>query len=201
MMRLSAWLGALLGLQLLIAGALWWNAQTAAMPTSSSLLDLGGAEVTALTIADATDEVELIKTAAGWTLPALDNAAADADRISTLLERIEQLQVTWPVSRSAASHLRFAVTPAKFQRRMRVTGENGELATLYIGTSPGFRQAHARVADADAVYAIGLNTYDLPVEPAAWLQPLPAAEMPADESSTATPRIDNTPVKTPADAF
>ena len=43
------------------------------------------------------------------------------------------------------------------------------MQTLYLGTSPGFRQSHVRRAGEDEVYAVKLNSYELPSQHTSWL--------------------------------
>ena len=183
-----AWLGFLLGLQLLLAVAMWLSGLSGKAPANQRLLQFSGAQVTQLSIDDGTQAVELLKGSNGWELPALDNAPADGERIAALLAQLEALEVSWPISTSAASQQRFAVAADTFQRKVQLRDSTDVLATLYVGTSPGFRQAHVRVADADAVYATSLNTFDLPTQTDAWRQPAaPAAELPAAAVPTEAP--------------
>ena len=61
------------------------------------------------------------------------------------------------------------------------------MAELYLGTSPVFRKSHARQANNDVVYAMKLNTFDVPAENDYWLErTLLAFNDPAQISSDVT---------------
>jgi hypothetical protein len=77
--------------------------------------------------------------------------------------------VSWPVATSESSQARFEVTADAFQRRVNFGGISGELAVLYIGSSPGFRRVHARRDGADAVYSIDFGVHELPADRSEWL--------------------------------
>ncbi len=58
---------------------------------------------------------------------------------------------------------------ATFERRITLAAGDRSLATLYLGTSPGMRQVHARAADQDAIYSVDLATYEVPVKAEEWI--------------------------------
>lgn len=57
----------------------------------------------------------------------------------------------------------------KYQRHQQLLQDEQLVADLYVGTSPGFRKVHIRKVDDDAIYAVGLNSYEMPVKVSDWL--------------------------------
>ena len=56
-----------------------------------------------------------------------------------------------------------------FERRITLRGDDGELVTLIVGDSPGFRRLFARVAGEDAVYDLRLALTDLSADSDGWI--------------------------------
>ena len=53
---------------------------------------------------------------------------------------------------------------------LTVAASFGEVvADVYLGTSPGYQQVHARRADDEAVYSVGIANYQVPPEADDWL--------------------------------
>jgi len=102
-----------------------------------------------------------------WAMPG--GLPVDASRIESLSEVLERDRWTWPVASTSDAAKRFEVTDENFQRRLQLLAGEDEIATLYLGTSPGFRRIHAREADSEKIYAIKLAAYDLPLKQDDWL--------------------------------
>jgi hypothetical protein len=134
---------------------------------TAKLLDFEPAQVNALTFEDADGKTVSLRMVDGdWRIGELP---ADADRIGEVIESLVGGSASWPVATSESSQARFEVAEDAFQRRVRFAGESGELATLYLGSSPGFRRIHAREADADAIFSIDFAVHQLPVDGSDWL--------------------------------
>ena len=102
-----------------------------------------------------------------WTMPS--NLPVDASRIESLSGVFTSESATWPVASTSDAARRFEVTEDDFQRRIELLAGDDEVATLYLGTSPGFRRIHAREADSEKIYSIELATYDLPLDRDDWI--------------------------------
>jgi hypothetical protein len=126
--------------------------------------------VDALYIIDENDnEAVLVKTGGRWHLPELAGLPADTARIKGLLTAISSNEHGWAVARTAAARQRFQVANYHYRRRLTLIGQGEVLATIYLGTSPGFRKVHARNDNQDAIYSVALNTFDTPSANGAWL--------------------------------
>lgn len=163
------WLGGLLAVQLALAAGLFWSQQQAGKVAPEAPLMTAAAEaVDRILIEDNAQRVELLRTAAGWTLSGSD-LPADSAKIDTVLERLASTVTGWPVTTSDAAHGRFEVDRDGFQRHLQVSVGGSAVADVFLGTSPGFRTSHLRRAGEDAVYVVGLNTFDLPAGIDGWL--------------------------------
>ncbi|GAB6042958.1 DUF4340 domain-containing protein [Endothiovibrio diazotrophicus] len=113
-------------------------------------------------------KVELVRKGDGWQLPAVDGFPADGGRVDQLLDRLIALKGGSAVATSDGARERFRVDDQNFERRITLRHGDEALATLYLGTSPGMHLVHARSGENDAIYAVKLATYDVPVKRAAW---------------------------------
>ncbi len=115
------------------------------------------------------NETLLLKAGDRWLLPELEDMPADGAMVDKLLEAISNSTTDWPVASSIAARQRFQVANYYYQRRIRLLGQQQELATIFLGTSPGFRKVHVRNSDQDAIYSIAYNAFDAPGHSGAWL--------------------------------
>lgn len=110
--------------------------------------------------------VELRRGESGWTTAA--GFPADTDRIDRLLADLESLERRIAVATTEASAKRLKVAKSSFERHLRLTGDGETLAEFYVGSGAGAGRAHVRVAGQDAIYAVALGIYQLPVSIADW---------------------------------
>lgn len=106
-----------------------------------------------------------------WVLPELANMQADTDMVNRLLDIATEAAARWPVANTGSARQRFEVAQSLFQRRVSFIAEDGAQATILLGTSPGFRQIHARNAQHNEIYPIMFNAFEAPSSNAAWLAP------------------------------
>lgn len=93
---------------------------------------------------------------------------ADADRIDRLLADLQKLEGRIAVATTEASAKRLKVAQSSFERRLSLTQDGATVVELYVGSGAGAGRAHVRVAGQDAIYAVELGSYQLPVEIADW---------------------------------
>jgi hypothetical protein len=165
-------LATLLGIQLLFALGLQFTGTNLAATASNGnapLITIDKDKVDHFTIEgpDAA-KVILTKVEGNWQLPERHNFPADANKVKRLLGRLEGLKRGQPVTTTSGAHSRFKVTDDTFERRITLAAGGQTLARLYLGTSPGIRQVHARVDDQKPVYAVELETYDVPAAADGW---------------------------------
>lgn len=158
-------LAALLAVQLVLVGiALFAGGRDEA---GDAFLGLDPEAVTGLSISgDEADGVVLARTTEGWRVGELP---ADSDKITDVIDKLTGGTPSWPVATSEDSRTRFEVTAEKHQRRVDFEGEDGVLATVYLGTSPGYRRVHARRDGDDEVYSIDFAVHELPADTDDWL--------------------------------
>lgn len=170
-MKTAQILGIALVLQLLLAAGITWQ-QVAAGGSQAPqpLLDFATNQVDRIELDDASNKVVLVKDADGWTLPDLQELAANTQRVDKLLSDLDGLKTGWPVADTASSIERLEVDDDKYQRKLVLKdGDNDVLGEYYFGTSPGLRQTHGRRAGEDAVFALAINNFDMPADPNDWL--------------------------------
>lgn len=169
MKTLTAKLAILLAVQLAILAGLWLSqADTNQTSATQPLLSFDPARIDSLTVADSRQSVTLQKSAGHWQLAA-PSLSADGDKLNRQIDKLANLKTPWPVATSAASHARFKVSNDDFERRIELRSGEKTVATLLLGSSPGFRKVHARRPADDAVYAVELNSFDWPASEQGWL--------------------------------
>jgi len=161
-------LGALLALQLLVTAVVHRYGDDdagAALP----LLESGvAARADSLRVSDGDGaSARIARSDDGWPLAGSGLPVAPG-RVATLLAALEA-DPGWPVAQSRSARARFAVAEDAFERRLELLAGDDVLATVFLGTAPGFRQVHARAAGSDAIYSIDFNAYDAPADDSGWL--------------------------------
>lgn len=163
-------LGATLAAQLLLAGAISLsNFGNDASRSAEPWLTFATGDVDRIVITDASGSAILGKDGDSWQLSELQQLPANSGRITTLLDNLAKLTTRWPVAESESGRERFEVADEKFQRHLQLYDGDTLLGDYYFGTSPGFRQTHARRAGEDEVYALAFNNFDLPIDDNDWL--------------------------------
>ncbi|MCB1843874.1 MAG: DUF4340 domain-containing protein [Halioglobus sp.] len=136
---------------------------------STTLLDVAVTSVNEIRISDGLEnEVVLRREGEAWLLPELNDMPAEGERVAALLAALDSSGL-WPVADSPAARQRFQVADYRFQRRLELFAGEALQATVYLGTSPGFRKVHARNAQQGAIYSIPLSNFAAPVTSGAWL--------------------------------
>ena len=179
-------LGGTLFLQLVVASALYFS--HGAGSTGKAAVPLAvTSDVSKVVITDGKSTATLEKSGDKWQV---DKQAADNGKITSMLDTLGKITVHVPVASSASGRERFEVTEQKFQRHVTLFAGDKQVADLYFGTSPGFRQSHVRRASDNDVYAVAFNNYELGATTGDWVAPPPpAADKPAEANPT--PPADN----------
>ena len=160
-------LGGLLAVQALIVAGLLLAGSAGRGEAAEGLLPFEPAQAVSLAIATQDEEVALSRGDDGWELDG--GLPADDSKVGEVLEKLAGASAAWPVATSAATAERFEVTEDSFQRRLTIAREDGGTATLFLGSSPGYRRVHARAAGADEVYSIDFSNYEAPADAGQWL--------------------------------
>lgn len=163
-------LAGVLGAQILLAGVLLWQGTSPTVPVNEPLLTLDQQAIDRVEIASDEELVILQRAEERWQLA--NGLPVESTRIEGLLQQLTELRTGWPVANSTSAHERFEVSEGQFQRRLTLNSGDQSLAKLYLGSSPGFRQVHARKEGDDAVYALSFDLYQAPADPDSWIDPL-----------------------------
>jgi hypothetical protein len=129
-------------------------------PKAADSLVVAGPEATS---------VAVVRKGGRWILPDAAEAPASQVLVQSLLDKLAEARRGFPVATTASARKRFKVEEDNFERRLTLKEGGQELATVYLGSSPGLRKVHARLAGDEAIYAIALATYDLPLKADEWL--------------------------------
>ena len=170
MKRVITWLAAALAVQLLLSAVLFWPRENIGEEDAREpLMSFTPDSVDRLVISDSENSVLVARGDEGWRMPEYHKLPVDEARLTRAITDLPALPRGWPVANTASAAERFEVAEDAFQRRVEFYQGESELGSLYIGTSPGFRKVHARLAEGDSIYAVNYNSFDLPAKPAEWL--------------------------------
>lgn len=171
MKRVNYILLALLGVQLVVAAAIYWGeGETGNRPHHRALVTANSDSINRITLEGAAGaRIELRRVDGQWQLPDYYKLPIAKARLDGLLSRLQGIKLDWPVATTHGAQDRFEVAEDHFQRRLQLFQGDESIAELFIGTSPGLRQVHLRRKGEDAIFAVALNSYDLPLEPKEWL--------------------------------
>ncbi len=162
-------LAAFLGLQLVIAIAIFIvGNQSSSNFISETLIRFDSAQIDKIVISEADTEISLLQDDKQWRL-ASNGLLIAQEKLTGLLDKLAGLKTTWPVASTPSSHERFEVAENQYRRKITLLSDGNTVAELYLGTSPGFKKSHVRMANADEVYALALNSYDLSIAENDWL--------------------------------
>ena len=166
----TSWLFVLLGLQMTLTLIVFaYEKSTTGSLDAKPLITTEAQVIDELVISDKAGELRLNKTEGGWVIPALGGLAANEIKLTTVLSDLLNLKSDWPVASATGSRSRFEVSEDKFIRRVDLLSSNANVGRIYVGTSPGFKKSHVRLDGQKNIYSLALNAYDLPTEPADWL--------------------------------
>lgn len=164
-------LSALLVLQIVLAvGLLLGREDYRAFDPEEKLLSFDAGALDGIQIDGEGDQRLVLEKQDGlWQLPELSDFPADQASVAGLLERVAALEKGWPVATTTGAARRFKVAEAAFERRLTLSQGGETRATLFVGTSPGFRKVHVRVPDQDDIHAVEFSAFEAGVKPEDWI--------------------------------
>jgi hypothetical protein len=174
MSRLNQILIALVVVQLVLVGFVFWPRPASEAQGGSLLAEFDAEEVSALTIADAEgNQLALAKSGDGWVLPNKGDFPVDGEKVTPFLEKIAAVQADRLVTQTEGSHARLQVAPDEFNRRLELTLADGMTSELYVGSSAGAAATHVRTEGQPQVYLTGeLAAWDANPQVTAWVDTL-----------------------------
>lgn len=164
-------LGVVLLLQIVLAFMLFWQPQPGSSTgPAEKLLTFAPDQLTHIQINGPEKQSLLLeKTAQGWMLPGYYGLPVDETKRAEFVQKLLAMNWGWPISTTKSSIERFEVGVDHYQRHIQFKDGERVLGEVYLGTSPGFRKVHARVAGDQAVYAIPFNNYEASIEAKEWM--------------------------------
>lgn len=113
--------------------------------------------------------VELAKDGSQWGISAADGYPADQKKVSEFLTKIGKLKSRGAVVTRSVYHRKLEVSDDKYQRMATLTHDGKELK-FFLGTSPGFKNVHLRVAGKDDVVVVAdLTTWEVGDKASDWI--------------------------------
>ena len=114
--------------------------------------------------------IDLTRTEGKWRLSDQDEFPANQQQVAALLQQILTLKHAGAVADSDNAARRFKVANKTFERKVVLSQQNVDMATLYVGTSASMRETHIRLDGEAQVYLADLPVYRLPVTSKDWMQ-------------------------------
>ena len=154
-------------IQLALAAALYWP-ESKNDADASVIVDLPSDQINRITLRDAEGTETVIVRNSGPDAWVADELPVDVDRVNTLLNALTTQDPGYPIATSEAAIKRFRVGPDAFERELILESDAGE-DTVYLGSSPSFRNIHASRDGETRVFVLELNSYDAPAGIDQWL--------------------------------
>jgi hypothetical protein len=104
-----------------------------------------------------------------WLLPESGDFPASQANVKRLLDKLAALEKGWPVAKTRSAARRFAVDEEQFERKLTLLSDDDAQATLYVGTSPGFRKVYVRPGDENDIFAVDFNTWEAEAKDDDWI--------------------------------
>ena len=145
------------------------RAEHGAFQSQEKLLATDPAAADAVVIEGEEARIRLTRDDGVWRLPESHGFPASGSKVEQVMAELAALQKGWPVATSADAAQRFKVASQAFERKIVFQQGDSEVATLYMGTSPGFRKIHARLEGENEIYAVPFSAYQAGVEAGDWL--------------------------------
>ncbi len=163
-------LSGLLAVQLVLAVVLNLTGEEyGTFQAEEKLLSFNRQTVDSLWIEDGTDSVVLKKQEGKWLLPESGAFPASQRDVERLLDQLAALEKGWPVAKTRGAARRFTVDEEQFERKLVLLSDNTIQATLYVGSSPGFRKVYVRPGDGDEIFAVDFNTWEADAKADDWI--------------------------------
>jgi hypothetical protein len=171
MKRHNQILAGILVIQIILGIVVFWPKSATTGASEPLFSDLGAGDIVALSIADADgNSIQLKKVGGDWVLPEADDYPAQADKITSLLDKILGLTTGRLVTRTDASHKRLQVSPDDFMLRIDFETADGTKRTLYLGSSPQYGATHFRVEGQSETYLTSeLSIWEAKAEADSWV--------------------------------
>ena len=150
-------------IQCALVAAVYWPGDGPEFARPPPMLPFDLDNIDTIYIGDEFDnETVLTRVGERWSLPELEHLPADSEMVETLLSALRSDDGAWPLADSVSARQRFKVAAYHYRRRIELRGSGEELATLFLGTSPGFRKIYARNAEQNGIFSLQFNAQAAP---------------------------------------
>ena len=162
MKRFSIILAGVLAVQLAAALALTFNrSDLSTFKAQEPLLAFDPARVDQVAIDESGGaSVTLARRDGKWIVPSQADFPADGAKVDGLLSTLAGLKAGWPVATTAEAAQRFKVTDKEHERRIVLSSGGRQAGAILIGTSPSFRQVHARAEGESVVHNVAFASHE-----------------------------------------
>ena len=113
--------------------------------------------------------LEKAKKSGEWGLPEFDGFPANSQAVVQLIDRLTNTELGMQVSKQADSFDRMKVADNNFERKVEI-GKASEMKTIFFGSAPALRQAHARLSGEKIVYAVKFAPGDIDLKASDWIK-------------------------------
>ena len=113
--------------------------------------------------------LEKAKKSGEWGLPEFDGFPANSQAVVQLIDRLTNTELGMQVSKQADSFDRMKVADNNFERKIEI-GKASEMKTVFFGSAPALRQAHARLSGEKVVYAVKFAPGDIDLKASDWIK-------------------------------
>ena len=113
--------------------------------------------------------LEKAKKSGEWGLPEFDGFPANSQAVAQLIDRLTNTELGMQVSKQTDSFERMKVADNNFERKVEI-GKASEMKTIFFGSAPALRQAHARLSGENIVYAVKFAPGDIDLKASDWIK-------------------------------
>ena len=133
----------------------------AAYSPDTPLFTLSPEAVSSLVFSDSNNQsLRLIQEEGHWMLDVPARPPADQEQVGRLLDKLSGLKERLAIATTKQAQKRFKVSEDQFEYHLVATEGDNQVVDLFIGSSQGFRQVHARRADQENILSLPLNAAD-----------------------------------------
>ena len=145
-----------------------WSVTGGSEHKAEAFLDISLDKINKVTINSEEGKVTLEKNNNLWFLPEYGGLQGIENKLEDAVEKLLQNTVRWPAATSTSAHQRFEVGEDNTQKTVVFYEGDRAVATVRLGTSPGYKKVHARLGDAEEVYALNFSQHELPSKSEEW---------------------------------
>ena len=145
------------------------NRDRGAFVSNEKLLDVDLAAVDQITLEQADKStLHLKKTGTGWILADRGDFPVARFKFDSAINKLLLVNKSWPVATTDSAAKHFRVADDSFERKITFRNADSVVKTLLLGSAPGFKKIHARVADSNDIHQITYSVFEANADADAW---------------------------------